>query len=217
MMSMKHRVTSVSALAALGLAVGLALGFAPAPRLQTEKSSAPAAGSSSLAIDAVHSSVFFKVKHVGAANFYGRFNDVGGKVSFDEKAGASLAMEVQVKTDSLDTNNVKRDAHIKGPEFFDVEKFPTLSFKSTGSKKTGEHAFDVTGDISFHGVKKTVTVPVTHTGTSDVFGHRVGFETTFTIKRSDYGVGAYVEQGTLGDEVTFTVALEATEPEDDKK
>jgi polyisoprenoid-binding protein YceI len=206
-------IRRTASLLTLGLAVSLILGLAPMPQTKPVPA-APAAKSGVLVIDPVHSSTVFKIKHVNVTNFYGRFNQIGGKLTFDEANPASIAVEVEVKTASVDTNNAARDTHVKSPDFFDVEKFPTATFKSTQAKKTGDHTYEVSGDLTFHGVTKPITIQVQHTGTADhpQMGHVVGFETTFTIKRSDFGVNMGVKEGALGDEVTLTFSLEAAPP-----
>jgi polyisoprenoid-binding protein YceI len=154
-------------------------------------------------IDPVHSSVVFKVKHMGKANFYGVFKDVSGTFSLDEADASKSSIDVAVKADSVDTRNGGRDNHAKSADFLSAKEFPSITFKSTSVKKTGDKAFDVTGDMTFRGVTKPVTAKVTQT---DDAGK--GIEATFSIKRSDFGNNSAAGKG-LSDEVDFIVALEA--------
>lgn len=159
-------------------------------------------------VDPVHSSAVFRIKHLNISYFYGRFNDVNGTVSFDAANPQSSTMEVEIKTDSVDTHNDKRNGHLKSPDFFNAAKFPTMSFKSKTFAKSGESAFDVTGDLTMHGVTKPLTVKLEKTGAgSTPMGERIGFETTFTVKRSDFGI-TFMPDG-LGEEVRVTVSLES--------
>lgn len=194
-------------LLALSTTITLTLGLAPR---QSRPAATSPAQPETLAVDPVHSSIIFKINHLGASNFYGRFNDVAGTVVFDAANPAHSSFDVQIKTQSIDTNNKNRDDHLRNAEFFDAEQFPTLAFKSSSVKAAGKGKLQVTGDLSLHGVTKPITVEIAHVGTVDHprFGHRSGFETTFTIKRSDFGMGAMVDTGMLGDEVQLTVSIE---------
>lgn len=158
-------------------------------------------------VDGVHSSVLFRIKHLGVSFAYGRFNEIAGEFAFDDEDPGDCTFNITVKTDSFDTNNADRDKHIKGEEFFDVEKYPEMSFKSTKVTKS-EGKYEVTGDMTFHGVTKSIKVKLERTGSAkDPWGgHRVGFETTFTIKRSDFGLKAALDA--LSDEVRITVSIE---------
>ena len=161
-------------------------------------------------IDPVHSAVIFRIHHFGSGYSYGRFNDFGGKLVFDEASPAGSSVSVEIKATSVDTANAKRDDHLRGPDFFDVAQFPTITFKSTAVKAAGATSFDVTGDLSMHGVTKSVTVRMEKTGGGkDAWGmFRVGFEGTMTIKRSDFGMKYGLDNGALGDEVRLTLAFE---------
>jgi polyisoprenoid-binding protein YceI len=185
-----------------GTALALAtLAFAPAPHAST----IPAAAAYS--IDPVHSSVLFRVKHMNTSYFYGRFNEVKGAINFDEAAPASSTLEVEIKTDSVDTHAAKRDTHLKSADFFNVGTFPTATFKSKTWTKAG-NGFDVAGDLTIHGVTKPVTVKLEKTGEGNVQGNSiVGFETTFNVKRSDFGM-SFMPDG-IGEDVRIIISLEA--------
>lgn len=181
--------------------------FEPAP-LASPIANPAAAGE--WKIDSVHSTVLFKINHVGASTSWGRFNDVKGKIQFDPTAPEKSAIDLVIKADSVDTNSEGRDKHVKGPDFFAVKEHPEITFKSKSVKKVNEHEMEVTGDLTFHGVTKPVTTKVMHVGSvkHPQMGELVGFDATFTIKRSDFGVTTYVKEKALGDEVTVLVSLE---------
>src|SRR5262245_53045788 len=100
-------------------------------------------------VDPVHSSVLFRIQHMGAANFYGRFKTVEGAVVFDEADASKSSINLTIKADSIDTANPKRDEHAKGPDFLNVVQFPEISFKSTAVKKVDDKNFELTGDLTF--------------------------------------------------------------------
>lgn len=157
-------------------------------------------------IDNVHSAVLFRVKHLGVSYCYGRFNEIEGKFSLADDANNSI--EVTIKADSIDTNDKKRDEHLRNPDFFSVKQFPTITFKSKEFKKVGTNKYKVTGDLSLHGVTRTISVDLDHVGTGkDPWGGmRTGFEGSFEVKRSEYGMN-YMPDG-LGEDIRITVALE---------
>lgn len=162
-------------------------------------------------IDAVHSHVNFRIRHMGASSSWGRFNDVSGHVALDAAAPDAGSVEILVKTDSVDTANAKRDQHLKSQDFFSAKEFPEISFKSKSIKASGAGAFDVTGELTLHGVTKPLTVTLTKVGEGKGMDGSalVGYDTTFTLKRSDFGMSTYVKEGALSDEVTLMVSLEA--------
>lgn len=202
---MKRAMSALTAVALMSL-VGVAVVSTEAT---AQKTAAPAAAGA-FTVDAVHSTVLFKVKHLGVANAYGRFNDMSGAFVVDAASESGNSLEVSVNVESIDTANAGRDKHLRSPDFFSSKEFPTMTFKSTKFVKSGEKTFDVTGDLTFRGVTKTITVPVELLGVGKGRrgGEVAGIETTFTIKRSDYGMTYMVDNGGLGDEVTITVALE---------
>lgn len=160
-------------------------------------------------IDGVHSTMVFKVKHLNVANFYGRFAGISGKIVLDAESPAKSSVEVEVKAESVDTANEKRDQHLKGPDFFSVKQFPTITFKSKSLKKVSETAYEVTGELTLHGVTKELTIQLEQTGSAQVRGSKVaGFATSFKIKRSDFGM-KYGLEG-VSDEVEITAGLEGS-------
>ena len=172
---------------------------------------ASAAAAAEFTIDPVHSTVIFKVNHLGAANVYGRFDDVSGGFTFDPAAPTSATFDVTVKAESVDTNAEKRDQHIAGPDFLDSKQFPLIKLKSKSIKKTGEKTFQVAADLELRGVTKPITLDVEHTGTAtDPRGTtRAGFEAKFTINRMDYGV-SFMPDG-LGKDVSLIVSIEGVQ------
>jgi polyisoprenoid-binding protein YceI len=157
-------------------------------------------------VDPVHSQLLFKVNHLGVSNNWGSITAPQGSIVVGDD-GAPTAVSVEVKAANVDTHNDKRDNHLKGPDFFDVKQFPTLSFKSTSIKKTGDNTFEVVGNFTLKGVTKPITVTLTKVGEAQTgMGRRSGYDTSFTIKRSEYGMAGLV--GPVGDEVTIFVSLE---------
>jgi len=156
-------------------------------------------------VDPVHSFALFRVHHFNAGNVWGRFNDPAGEFTLDQVDPSKNTFNVELKLAKLDTANTKRDSDLQGPDWFNARQFPTITFKSTSVKKGQGNMLDVTGDLTIHGVTKSVVVAVEVTG---VAGQRAGVEGTVTVKRSDFGMKA-MPSG-VGDEVKLIVALEGT-------
>ena len=168
-----------------------------------------ASAAQTYAIDPVHTSVTFKIKHLGISNVHGRFNDVSGTLIYDSDSASNSSIEMQVKTASIDTINSQRDDDLRSPNFFDARKFPFIQFKSTSVKKVTEDTFEVAGNLTVHGVTRPITVSALKTGSGkDPWGgYRIGFETVFIIKRSDFGMQNML--GAVGDKVQLAISLEA--------
>jgi polyisoprenoid-binding protein YceI len=185
---------------ALALASAALLSLTPAAH-----SGSPAAGA--YKIDPTHSSVVFRIKHMNTAPFYGTFEKVTGTINFDESNPGSSSINAEIPVDSVHTHADKRDAHLKSKDFFNAESFPTLSFKSKSFTKSGD-AYEVTGDLTLHGVTKPITARVEKTGSGSMQGKElIGFDVSFTVKRSDFGI-TFMPDG-LGDEVKVMIGLEA--------
>lgn len=207
------------AMIAIGSAV-LAAQRDPAPRPAAPTAEQPAAraAAESFIIDNVHSSVIFKIQHMGVANFYGRFNELSGNYTIDAANPGNSGFNVEVKADSVDTKNERRDGHLKSPDFFNVDDFPSITFKSTKVVPVSSTQLNVTGDLTLHGVTKPVTVSMLlFAGRQTQHGYRGGFETTFKIKRTEFDMASSAAasvppEGGLGDEVEITVAVEGTKP-----
>jgi polyisoprenoid-binding protein YceI len=159
-------------------------------------------------VDGVHSTVLFKIDHFGVSNFIGRFDKISGAISWDAADPGKSTIAYTIQADSVDTNFEKRDQHLKSADFFDTKQFPTLEFKSKSVKKGAENEFSVEGELTIHGVTKPITLTVKKTGEGkDPSGaQRIGFYTTFPIKRSDFGMNFM--PGALGDAVEVTVSSE---------
>ena|SRR5215469_15877564 len=140
----------------------------------------------------------------------GLFQDYGGTITYDPKNAAASAIDVTVQAASLDTRNNGRDNVLRSDDFFDVKKYPTLSFRSTQVAASATDQVNVTGDLTIHGVTKHVTVPVHIIGTRVMpgIGDFAGFETTFTIDRRDYSVlGTRWSGNTMAIDPTVTIHL----------
>jgi len=166
-------------------------------------------------IDVVHSTVGFTVRHLVVTKVHGRFKDFSGYIDFDGKnvEQGSVAMTVQVA--SLDTDNQKRDTHLKSPDFFDAAKFPTMTFKSKKVIKGEGNSFKLVGDLTIRGITKEVTFDCEFNGVvNDPMGNtRAGFSAQTKINRQDFGVkwnkkldaGGFV----VSDEVIINLEIEA--------
>jgi polyisoprenoid-binding protein YceI len=159
-------------------------------------------------IDPVHASVLFKARHLNIADVYGRFDDVSGTVTLDPANAADDSISLEIKADSLDTHNEKRDQQIKGPDFLNVKQFPTITFKSAKVEKAGDDTYNVTGNLTLRGVTKPLTLEFKKTGEGKGMKdeYRAGGETQFTIKRSDFGM-TYMPN-VVGEDVTLIISLE---------
>ena len=156
--------------------------------------SAASAWADDYKIDPVHTSLIYRIKHLQSSYSYGRFNKPSGTFSFDPATPEKAMFDLTVNVSELDSGDAKRDAHLKSPDFFNAKEFPTIHFKSTSVSKAGD-SLNVTGELSIHGVTKTVTIPLTFVvrgpGMGDV---RAGFEGTAEIKRSDFGMTSLCRQ-----------------------
>ena len=164
-------------------------------------------------IDPSHSEVGFTIRHM-VTNVRGRFNDFAGTIDMDPKTPQKGSVEFSIKTTSIDTGNADRDKHLRTADFFDVEKYPEITFKSESVKAAGKDTYNVTGTLTMHGVSKKVTLPVTFNGEGkDPWGNtRAGFETATTLDRKDYGIvwNKAIDNGgvLLGDDVKVSINLE---------
>jgi polyisoprenoid-binding protein YceI len=163
-------------------------------------------------IDPAHTAAEFKVKHMMIANVKGHFAKVSGVLIRDESDPANDRVEATIDAASLHTRDEQRDAHLKSADFFHVEKFPTLHFKSTAVKVTGEGELSVEGDLTIHGVTRKVRFAVEGPTppAKDPWGNtRIGLSATTKISRKDFGLtyNAALETGgvLVGDEVTITL------------
>jgi polyisoprenoid-binding protein YceI len=205
-----HRPRTI--LLALSAAILALAGLSLAgPALQEMAPPSPASGT--YAIDAGHSFILFKIKHLDTAWAFGRFNSFSGKVVFDDKSPEKCSVEVRLEMDSVDTGIGKRDDHIRSGDFFDAEQFPTAHFNSKSVKKGANGKYAVTGDLELHGVTKPVTIDLEVSGASSgKRGTLAGFYGTFSFKRSDFGMSTMLDA--LSDEVHVIVSLETAQAGD---
>lgn len=166
-------------------------------------------------IDPVHSNVEFKVKHMMISNVKGQFTGLQGVLTRDEADLSNSRVQVSIDAASINTRDPQRDAHLKSADFFDVGKFPTLSFKSTRIVRASEGELAVTGDLTIHGVTRIVvfTVEGPTPAAKDPWGNtRLGLSATTKINRKDFGLNwnTGLEAGGIlvGDDVTITLDVQ---------
>jgi polyisoprenoid-binding protein YceI len=169
------------------------------------------AQSTSWTIDKNHTQVNFQIRHMGVSNVRGSISGVTGTVVWDDKDPSKSSVEATIDATTLTTNNDARDKHLKSPDFFNVEKYPTLTFKST-SVTGSAGKLQVIGDLTLAGVTKSVTLDVDGP-TAPIKGQGgklvTGFSATGTLKRSDFNFGNPKFNSMLGDDVKFTIDTEA--------
>jgi polyisoprenoid-binding protein YceI len=167
-----------------------------------------------LVIDPVHSEVSFQIRHF-VTNVRGRFTDFAGTIVADKDKPEASQVEFTVRAASIDTAQENRDKHLRSADFFDAERFPEITFKSTKVKATGKDKYAVTGNLTMHGVTRPIILAVTNMGSAGTGADaKFGFEGTTTLNRKDFGIlwnkaldaGGYV----LGDDVTVSINIEAT-------
>lgn len=164
------------------------------------------------AIDPVHSSITFSVRHLMVSKVRGSFKNFSGAIVVAQDGAPSVTAEIAV--DSLNTNNEQRDAHIKAADFFDVDKYPIATFRSTGVRADGAD-YVVDGAFTLKGVTKPISLKLQFNGVNPGMGHGevAGFEASVVVNRKDFGIDMDIPLaagGTvLGDKVTITVDIEA--------
>jgi len=163
--------------------------------------------------DKVHSDVGFQIRHF-VSKVRGRFTDYDGTIVVDKAKPEASSVELTIKATSIDTDNENRDKDLRGPNYFDVEKFPEITFKSSKVTPKGGDKYDVTGTLTMHGVSKEITLPVSYLGTVDSGrGMKAGFETAITLNRKDFGIvfNRVLDSGgtMLGDDVLISINVEA--------
>jgi polyisoprenoid-binding protein YceI len=201
----------LSLVASLSL-LGSALPAAPAPELPPVAVATAPAEVATYQIDPVHSEVSFRIRHL-MGRVFGTFTDWSGAVTVDPSDLSTLQADVTVRTASIHTLNEQRDAHLRTPDFFAADEYPTMTFRSTRAVADGDQVA-LHGDLTIRGTTKPVVLDARYIGAGpDPWGgQRVAFEATTTIDRQDFGVSFHqVVEGTnvIGDEVEITVAIEA--------
>ena len=192
------------------LILGLAAALCLASAAQAQMTKAPAeVKAGTYKLDASHSKVTWAVTHFGFSSYVGQFPDVNGTMKLDPANLGATELQVTIDTTKIGTLNATLDKNLKAPGFLDTAKFPTASFKSTKVTRTGDMTADIVGDLNL----KDVTKPVTLKAIFNQAGpnpldkvYSLGFAATTTIKRSDFGVSAYVPA--IGDNVTLTIDVE---------
>ena len=166
-------------------------------------------------IDPAHSEVMFSVRHAMISTVRGHFNVVSGHLHIDDQNPANSWVDAQVDASSINTREERRDGHLKSPDFFDVAKYPTITFKSNKVEHVGGSDYTVTGDLTMHGVTKQVTFSAEYGGQgNDAYGmHRAGISVKGKINREDWGLtyNAALEAGgvLVSKDVTIEIDLSA--------
>ena len=178
----------------------------------TTAATASGLGAGTWAIDPVHSSIGFSVRHLMVSKVRGVFQTFSGTIVVAEDGTPSVTAEIAV--DSVDTNNEQRDAHVRAADFFDVATYPTATFTSTGVRADGDD-YVLDGDFTLRGVTKPVELKLAFNGVNPGMGHGqvAGFEASVVLNRKDFGIAfdAPLETGgaVVGDKVTITLEIEA--------
>jgi polyisoprenoid-binding protein YceI len=171
----------------------------------TDPASVP---SGAYAIEPAHARVLFAVDHFGVSTWYGDFTHVSGALRLDAKNPAASHVEISVPTDSLSTTNAGLDGTLKGADWLDVAKFPTMTFRSTKVTVSGPGRAAIEGELSLHGVTKPVVLEARFKGAAGpnaiLKTYLIGFDVTGRIKRSDFGISRY--GGTIGDDVQLIIS-----------
>ncbi|NCO37079.1 MAG: protein yceI precursor [Armatimonadetes bacterium CG_4_10_14_3_um_filter_66_18] len=170
-------------------------------------------------IDPVHSTVGFSIRHL-VGRVSGQFTKLTGTITADAKSPTKASVTATIDATSLTTQNERRDIHLKGADFFDVDKYPELTFNTKKVLVKGKDRFQVLGDLKMHGVTKSVTLDMTYNGQGpDPWGNtRAGFSATTTLNRKDFGLSwnKLLEAGgaMIGDDVKVTLEIEAVLKQD---
>jgi polyisoprenoid-binding protein YceI len=174
----------------------------------------PTTGTSTWNIDPAHSAAEFKVKHMMISNVRGKFGGITGVLNRVDADHTQSTLEVSIDVGTVNTQDEKRDGHLKSPDFFHVEKFPAMTFKSTHIEKKGD-GYAVSGDLTIHGVANPVVLNVEEVSepTKDPWGNtRIGLTATTKINRKDFGLGwnAPLEAGgvLVGEDVAITLDVQ---------
>ncbi len=213
--------TTIKLGAALGTAAfGLALAGAWTSATTGVQADAPVATASlpltgNWTIDPAHTNVNFGIRHFGISQVRGRFDDVAGTIAADATHPEKSLVQVTIQSTSIDTNVKMRDDDLRSDHYFDVAKYPTITFQSTQIKKGKNGGFVANGNLTMHGVTKTVALPFHVSGPiKDAFGGtRFGLETAVHVNRLDYGIGngQALADGdmAIGNDVAIVISVEA--------
>ena len=172
-------------------------------------------------IDADHSDITFKVKHLMIATASGTFKKFDATIDVNEKDLSDAQISFEADVESVDTKNEQRDAHLKSDDFFNAEKFPKLTFKSTAIKSDGDNAYTLNGDLTIRNISKPVSLKVDYNGKiTDPWGQeRMGFEINGKINRKDFGLkwSAVTEAGgiVVADDVKLALNIEMVKQQEE--
>jgi len=167
------------------------------------------------AVDGAHSSIGFTVRHMVVSKVRGRFTRWSGTIAMDERDPAKAQVDITIEPASVDTGVEQRDNHLRSPDFFDVERYPTMTFRSTRSEKVGEREYRLIGDLTMHGVTRPVSLEVEFAGSAkDPWGGvRAGFSARGSLDRKDFGLtyNQLLETGgvVVGEKVDLDIEVEA--------
>jgi polyisoprenoid-binding protein YceI len=172
-------------------------------------------------IDTSHSKALFKIKHLGISTVTGHFKTFSGSFEFDQKNIKASKVSATIEATSIDTDQERRDAHLRSADFFDVEKFPQITFVSKEIRDVKDGKFKVVGDLMMHGVTKSVVLDVELGGMVTMGGNeRVAFTATTTLNRKDFGLtwNRAIESGgfVVGEDVQVLLEIEAIRKKETK-
>ena len=161
-------------------------------------------------LDKSHAKIGFTISHLMISEVEGWFKNFDAKITATKEDFTDATVEMTAQVNIINTDDDKRDAHLKSADFFDITKYPTLTFKSKSFRKVGDKKYKVTGDLTMHGVTKSVELDATaNTGVHPMTKKYIaGLKITGTLKRSDFGIGAKFPSAMLGDEINITANAE---------
>ncbi len=194
-----RRLTLIASLVCLGTTAALA-------GVSTDPKQAPAG---TYQMETRHTQVLFAIPHFGITDYYGRFEKVSGTLNFNPAAPEKSSVSVSIGTGSANVMSSELVGELIGPSVFDSATFPNATFESKSVERTGPASGRMTGDLTIHGVTKSVTFDVTFNGGVKApmggGGYDIGFHATTVIKRSDFGLDKMMWSGAVGDEVKLTI------------
>lgn len=193
-----------SLLASFAAAVGGTAAAAPGGPANTDPSAVPAGR---YTVDPIHTRVQFSVSHMGFTTWYGDLTDASGSLAFDTKNPAASKLEIALPVASVTTTNATLDDELRSPQWMDATAYPTIRFVATQIARSGPRAGTVTGDLTFHGVTKPVTLKAVFNGAGTdpiAKAYTAGFDATTTIRRSDFRMKTYVPL--IGDAVELRIS-----------
>jgi polyisoprenoid-binding protein YceI len=161
------------------------------------------------AVDGAHAGINFKISHLGLSWIQGRFDEFGGNFTIDSSNPEKSSFALSINPASIDTNNQKRDEHLRSPDFLNAKQFPSMSFKSTAVRPV-KGGYEVTGDFTLHGVTKPMTLELIGGRTAEFpkGTQRTGYSAEFVLKRSDFGIDKGMPA--VGDKIYVAVSFEGT-------